>query len=393
MILKSLLASKTIKKVGKNVTGNLTRLRHYVEETHGEMELGTFCFNRQAIESSGNSLSLICSSVLGLSLPKIRDIRMSNWETNELSDHQKNYAVLDAYISIAIYNKVKTMQLVNEKVTQHTPPGTFVGVYPKNSSKLLSASAYEYICNLNNEDVVPTTPTGILLPKTNKIWPSSTSENAFTPIVEASQHDPSSTSNNTSSNDTPTSSTTSTSTATKPSRILKDTFHLIEQIPVSLRHGMAKDFKRRFKDCFFVVDQEDKKKVEEYLKCIGTDWDTHLITHSDFVWERVRRYIPPPDTLVDLLEDFFIKYENVVCVSTDRKLFDKEIRAASLRVLEQVKAGYVSDVVDGPPLYTEKGMDKNGLMRYACSRGTSSVEGACHFNVIRKFPSFNAGRG
>lgn len=59
--------------------------------------------------------------------------------------------------------------------------------------------------------------------------------------------------------------------------------------------------------------------------------------------------------------------------------------------MDQIKAGYVSDVVDGPPLYTERGLDKHGLMRYACNRGTSSVEGSCHFNIIRKFSSFNAG--
>lgn len=76
---------------------------------------------------------------------------------------------------------------------------------------------------------------------------------------------------------------------------------------------------------------------------------------------------------------------------TGNPLFDNESIAASKRVMNQIKAGYVSDVVDGPPLYTEKGLDKNGLMRYACSRGTSSVEGSCHFNIIRKFSSFNAG--
>ncbi|KAI8878316.1 hypothetical protein K501DRAFT_277629 [Backusella circina FSU 941] len=56
-----------------------------------------------------------------------------------------------------------------------------------------------------------------------------------------------------------------------------------------------------------------------------------------------------------------------------------------------VGKSHISDIVDGPPLYKEKGHDKNGLMRYKCSRGTSSVEGSVHMNIIRKFASYNAG--
>lgn len=60
-------------------------------------------------------------------------------------------------------------------------------------------------------------------------------------------------------------------------------------------------------------------------------------------------------------------------------------------IRDQIKAGYVSNIGGGPPLYTEKEPDKNGLMRYACSRGTSSVEGSRHFNIIRNFSSFDVG--
>ena len=179
--------------------------------------------------------------------------------------------------------------------------------------------------------------------------------------------------------------------ATIPSRVLKDAFHLIEQVPVSLRHGMAKDFKRRFRDCLFAVNQEDKRKVEEYLTSIGSDWDTHLVNNPDFVWERVRRTIPPPDELAVLVQNCFDTFAKLKCIRTGNPLFDKESLAASKRVMDQIKAGYVSDVLDGPSLYTEKGLGKNGLMRYSCSRGTSSVEGSCHFNTIRKLSSFNEG--
>lgn len=45
----------------------------------------------------------------------------------------------------------------------------------------------------------------------------------------------------------------------------------------------------------------------------------------------------------------------------------------------------------GPSLYTEKGVDRHGLMRYHCVRGTNSVEGSVHMNIVRKFASYNAG--
>ena len=37
------------------------------------------------------------------------------------------------------------------------------------------------------------------------------------------------------------------------------------------------------------------------------------------------------------------------------------------------------------------GVDKNNLPMYRCSRGTNSLEGGVHQNIIRKFGSFGAG--
>ncbi|KAG2191627.1 hypothetical protein INT47_003562 [Mucor saturninus] len=71
--------------------------------------------------------------------------------------------------------------------------------------------------------------------------------------------------------------------------------------------------------------------------------------------------------------------------------FDDKAVAISNRILEEIRQGNVSDIVGGPALYAEIGVDQNKLMRYRCSRGTSSVEGSVHFNIIRKFASYNAG--
>lgn len=59
--------------------------------------------------------------------------------------------------------------------------------------------------------------------------------------------------------------------------------------------------------------------------------------------------------------------------------------------MEEIRLGHVSDLKGGPPLYTGIGEDKNGLTIYRCARGTSSVEGSVHMNIVRKFASYNAG--
>lgn len=93
-----------------------------------------------------------------------------------------------------------------------------------------------------------------------------------------------------------------------PSRVLKDAFHVMDQIKISLRHGIAKNFARRFRDALFIVDQDDKKAVEKHLQKIGTTWDKHLVYDPVYVLDRVKRYIPPPDELLPVLKRLFKKY-------------------------------------------------------------------------------------
>jgi hypothetical protein len=44
------------------------------------------------------------------------------------------------------------MKLVNESVTENTSIGTFVDVYPQNSSKTIPASTFGYLCNLDSDE-------------------------------------------------------------------------------------------------------------------------------------------------------------------------------------------------------------------------------------------------
>jgi hypothetical protein len=163
--------------------------------------------------------------------------------------------------------------------------------------------------------------------------------------------------------------------------VLKDALHLMDILKISMRHGMSKDFMRRFRDFLFIIDAEDKKNVEAYLESIGSTCDTYMVEKPDFILERASRYIPPAHELLPVVNLLFEEYGPARCLKTGLPLFDKDAYDTSQRILTCIELGYVSDIPGGPPLYTEMGRDVYGLMRYRCSRGTNSVEGSVHITL------------
>ncbi|KAI9260268.1 hypothetical protein EDC94DRAFT_648927 [Helicostylum pulchrum] len=352
---------------------------------------------------------------LMLNLLKPADVRKSNWEMDTLSPEHVQYAAVDAYISLRVYKKLKDLETVKKPVTSRTPPGTFVASYASSADKAFPA-ALGYLRDIlrifrgKNECLIGMEVVKVLIPGTllnrykNGLSLDDFGQPKFIISVDRTHIFTASESNYLSSfvnaisspienqlDSTSHHEINSAESYTVPSRVLKDAFHLLDLIKVSLRHGLSKDFIRQFRDALFVVDTEDKQKVETYLASISTDWNTRLVSGPEFIFSRVRRYIPPPEELYPNVKLVFDKYANDLCSRTGLLLFDNEAAATSQRILEEIRQGNVSDVVGGPSLYTEIGEDKNGLMKYRCSRGTSSVEDSVHFNIIRKFASYNAG--
>lgn len=151
-------------------------------------------------------------------------------------------------------------------------------------------------------------------------------------------------------------------------------FHVLDLIKIKLSHGMAEDFIRCLRDDFLVFDPVDKANVETYLNSIGSGWKSHLLANPDFVLKRIKRHIPPPEKLLPTVKYLFDKYGSLKCFNTNIPLFDEEAKRTAEKILTSIELGHVSDLTDGPPLYTEKGLDKNGLMTYNCSRSKNSVE-------------------
>jgi hypothetical protein len=190
----------------------------------------------------------------------------------------------------------------------------------------------------------------------------------------------------TSDNASNASSSTSTSPPL-PSPVLKDVLHLMDMIKVRLSHGTAKDFARRFRDTLFVIDPIDRENVTRYLAAKGSDWNTCMVTNPDFILKSVERHIPPAKELLPKVQVLFDNYSPSRCVKTGFKLFDEEAVEMSKQVLKQIELGHVSDAEGGRLLYTELGLDKDGLMMHSCCRGMFRTPEFIKFQFI-KYISF-----
>jgi len=169
-------------------------------------------------------------------------------------------------------------------------------------------------------------------------------------------------------------------------RVLKDAWHAFDLIYISKSHALRKLFARAVRDAMFVVNKEDRAKVEIYLKTEGLSWDDKLKYHPKWLWRRVRRIIPPPEELYPLLSAVIKLYGPLEDATTGQPLFNAAAWKSAKNLLKLVQQGYLSDP-PGIPLYYQIGVDANGLTIWRCCRGTNFTEGGVHHAIRDSFPS------
>ncbi|KAG2193902.1 hypothetical protein INT47_004150, partial [Mucor saturninus] len=286
--LVKVLTDSKIVKIGKNISEDLLRFRYFgLQIFPGQLELGTFCKDKDLIERSF-SLADVCGFVLKVQLPKKNLIRWGNWEAENLSEEQINYAALDAWVSLEIYNRA----------------GSFVAIHLDSTAKS-SAAAYGFLCADNtpdnNEIHNPTNINGALVVNVVKFqvpgfpvdcygdnltlndfngpdfkvyikrkFLFTASERVHFPAHGDTNNISESTSPNRNGSNSQVSDNPNNQTSVN-SRVLKDGFHLMDMIKLNQSHGMHKDFMRRFRDILYVCDQDVKALVEVYMSSIGTD--------------------------------------------------------------------------------------------------------------------------
>ena len=173
------------------------------------------------------------------------------------------------------------------------------------------------------------------------------------------------------------------------SRVIGDIWHLMDQFKVSLHHGLRRPFSCALRDAIFLLDPEDRAAVEKVLETKNMSFRQMVLTNSDWIWQWVKRLVPPPEILAPRVTEVLQTYGPLKDAVTGQPLFNDVAWEKAHTVIENIKMGYYSD----PPGYSFYALlrtDKYGLNVYRCSRGTNNVEGGIHQNIIRRFGSFNA---
>ncbi|KAG6894804.1 hypothetical protein C0992_004572, partial [Termitomyces sp. T32_za158] len=175
----------------------------------------------------------------------------------------------------------------------------------------------------------------------------------------------------------------------KRSGVFGDIWHLMHQFPISMQHGLRRPFARALRDAFFLYDQEDKATIEAFLATKGVKWETMLQYHPKWLFQRVKRFVPPPEELFPRVSQVLQAFGSLQDSKTGMPLFNAKCWDIAKNALENIRRGYYSDP-PGVTLYYPRKRDKFGLLRFRCCRGTNGIEGGIHQNIILWFGSFNA---
>jgi len=117
---QTLLTSQQIIKIGRSVGADFSKLaRDFPEiilpQKHkklykGTIELGKLAFKKNVVPNGKASLAAIVAATLQKHLSK--ESRASEWAATTLDDDQKQYAALDAYVALMVWEVLETFDSV-----------------------------------------------------------------------------------------------------------------------------------------------------------------------------------------------------------------------------------------------------------------------------------------
>ncbi|ORY48047.1 hypothetical protein BCR33DRAFT_57531 [Rhizoclosmatium globosum] len=169
-----------------------------------------------------------------------------------------------------------------------------------------------------------------------------------------------------------------------------DSLHAIMRVELPKKHPVSGVFAKKLRDAIFVLDPNDVKRVDEYLRRYkNTTFAEELLRNPDWCLKRVRRYIPPPEELYERVNEVFVEFckESYKDERGVPLLSVKARKDMKTLLNDHIRKGCLSDPRN-LALYTKIGEDKNGLPLYATFRGTSDVE-SLHQLLEQIFSSMN----
>lgn len=159
-------------------------------------------------------------------------------------------------------------------------------------------------------------------------------------------------------------------------------------LEASRAHPLAGEYSQKLRDAFFVCDADDRDAIRPVLSELGyRTFELAVMDRPNWVWQRVRRRVPPP-------EELYVRVKKVLDAYRDckdpkgRPLLTLTAQKNEPEVLELIRRGFLSDPLDAA-LYVEESVDQHGLTVYRCLRGTNAVEGL-HSQLIKRLTPFNA---
>ena len=168
-------------------------------------------------------------------------------------------------------------------------------------------------------------------------------------------------------------------------KIKKDLFHAFHMIPISVNHGLRSIFLRTLRDHIMRWDPTARATVDRVCCTVfQLSFDQMLIRNPRFIAAHTPHYVPPPSVLVPAIQKVANTFGNSLDAKTGLPLFSKLAWAKMDAVVDLARQGYLSDM-DGVILYEKAGVDKYGLQKYRCMRGTNNVEGGPHSDIYKKF--------
>lgn len=168
-------------------------------------------------------------------------------------------------------------------------------------------------------------------------------------------------------------------------KIKKDIFHAFHMIPIPVQHPLRGAFLTALRDHLMRWDPDIKAQVDATCrKVFKLTFEQMLRKNPRFIAARTPRFVPEPSVLVPAISQVFQTYGNAIDAKTSQPLFSKAAWQKANAVLDLAKEGYLSDI-KGLRMYEKSGIDRFGLQKWKCLRGTNKVEGGPHGDIYRKF--------
>ncbi len=134
-----IISSNRVIKIGRNIGPDLKKLArdfpgsvlpaYKHKRLEGTIELGAFAKSRNVVANATASLSAITAAALHLHLSK--ESRTTEWGAPQLTPEQVQYAALDAWVGLEIWNAIKNNQSQGQPLETASPVGQHVSLFVK----------------------------------------------------------------------------------------------------------------------------------------------------------------------------------------------------------------------------------------------------------------------